>query len=117
MADCTCETPPELAQAGRAATLCHHSPVNHLQDAGNSLSTILNYFEHRIDIQDAFNAPIRDVATTYAIACLGSLEEYELISETEYYILTCAFLKQLAIAIQALQISLYLRIAEENPDP
>ena len=116
MPDCTCESPPELAQAGRAATLCHHTPLTTLQDAQTSLAAILDYFEHRIAVEDCFTSPLRDIADRYAVAALGGEEEYQLITETEYLILTSAFLKQLAIGIQALQVSIYVRIGLENPD-
>ena len=113
MADCTCEMPPEMAQAGRAAPLCHHSSEERLRETEASLATLLTYFTHTVSVDDLFDKPMRQVADQYAISIIGSEEEYMNITEAEYHIVTAAFLRQASIAIQALQTSLYLRIVEE----
>lgn len=114
MADCTCEMPPEMAQAGRAAPTCHHSPLDLLEDTQDSLTMLSNYFSHQISIDDLFTKPMKQVADDYAISIVGNEEDYQLITENEYLILTAAFLRQTAILIQDLQVSLYIRIARDE---
>ena len=114
MADCTCEMPPEMAQAGRAAPLCHHSSEERLRETEASLANLLSYFTHHVSVDELFDKPMREVADQYAISIIGSEDEYLEVTEAEYHIITAAFLRQASIAIQALQTSLYLRIVEES---
>ena len=114
MPDCTCEMPPEMSQAGRAAPLCHHSSTAALEDAQQSLSELSTYFSHQIAVDELFQIPMRTVADQYATAIVGGPEHYEMITETEYLIITAAFLRQASILLQDLQVSLYLRIARQR---
>ena len=118
MPTCTCEIPPEMAQAGRAATICHHTSLDRLTETELALASLMSYFTHQFPVDDLFDTPMRQVATKYAVSLLGSQKEFDNMTEVEYLIITAAFLKQASLAIQALCTSLYLRIAEENePNP
>ena len=110
---CLCEIPEDYIIAGRAMTLCHHTPTEEARDLRSTLWTIMNEFPHALDAEDLFTLPPNQLAKRY-INRVVSARHYPALDDIEHKILIIQFLKQLSLTAQSLEAYLISEI-QENP--
>ena len=112
MQDCLCNLPPEMNNAGLAATLCHHSTPNNITDAQNRLFVLLANFSQQIPAEHMFMRPLNEVAQNYMRDIIGI--DYNLINAHEHNILMISFLRHISIGAQALMTTMMLTLNEQE---
>ena len=112
MQECLCNLPPEMDNAGLAATLCHHSTLNNITDAQNRLFVLLANFSQQIPAEHMFMRPLNEVAQNYMQDILGM--DYNLINAQEHNVLMISFLRHISIGAQALMTTMMLSLNQQN---
>ena len=107
---CQCGIAPQMATAGKANTLCHHSDPEEVRNVQSQLYDILDGMAINIPAEDLFTKPFSQVAEDFMKKAVG--DDYNLLNPREHNILMSAFLRQVSIGAQALTTSIILRVQE-----
>ena len=110
--NCQCSLPEEMKAAGGAAALCHHSSPDLVRKAQEQVFALLTGFGQRIEVQDMFNKPLREVSEDYMKGIMG--DGYGLRNREEHNILMIAFLRHMSVGMQGMIIQAILDLQADG---
>ena len=110
--ECQCGIAPEMATAGKANTLCHHSDPEEVRNVQSQLYDLLDGMAINIPPEDLFTKPFNEVAEDFMKKAVGA--DYNLLNPKEHNILISAFLRQVSVGAQTLGTTIILRVQEQE---
>ena len=106
--ECKCNIPKEMAQAGAAAALCHHSDSETAEKVRQQLMLLIQDLEPTVSPEDMFEKPLTQVAEDYMKNIVGDGFDYR--TPQENTMMMIAFLRHMSLGMQIMIASLVVEL-------
>ena len=114
-AGCQCAISPEMAWAGPAIALCHHSTAAEANEIREKLIAMMEDFAHNIDPNAMFDKTIIQLAEDYRRQAAGKNER--LLNQDEHRVININFMRNLSLAAEMIMCTMIIQRNDETADP
>ncbi len=113
--ECECAITPEMAWAGPALALCHHSPAALATETREKLLDMMGDFSQNIDPNAMFKKTIIELAGDYRRQVAGKMER--MLSQDEHLVININFMRSLSLAAEMLMCTMIIQRNGEEAGP
>ena len=113
--ECQCAISPEIAWAGPAIALCHHSTAAEADKVREKLLAMMEEFAQNIDPNTMFNKTIIQLAEDYRRQAAGKMQK--LLNQDEHRVININFMRNLSLAAEMIMCTMIIQRNGETEDP
>lgn len=112
--ECQCGVRGEMAIAGAATELCHHTTLVEIESIKNEVILALTKFDRDVEIEKILTLPPNEAAEHFVQAHIKSTGQVYTLSSRERKIMKSGFLRYMSIVIQCLLLETLSEIRKEE---